>query len=365
MKVCIDGIGVVGGFGCGVSALHKALLRADVGVGFVSDAPHSGEGSSPVYLANTAGLDNYIPKKALRRVDHFSKLALLGACLALDDAGQLTTPKERLGLIVATGYGPAKTTFAFLDSVILDGDSLASPTHFSSSVHNAAAAHLSILLKVTGPSLTVSQFEMSFVSALLAARQWLEEGRVDAVLLGAVDEYCQVLGYCWQRFNGKNPGKRMRPLDFSAQTAIPGEGAVFFYLSKDECGPSSGRYARVREASMGRISDASLVIPTDTPTIIGADGHRQCGKAYDRIFAKEHTVAAYAALFGSLPVGQGFDVAVAALTLQKNTLFQQPDKHPDQTTFRLITQHAQCPWGAIRCFKFGADREFGMIALEL
>jgi 3-oxoacyl-[acyl-carrier-protein] synthase II len=73
------------------------------------------------------------------------------------------------------------------------GDACASPTLFSNSVHNAAAGHISIMLGLDGPCLTVSQFEMSGPSGLLSAIQWLKEERVEQVLLGAVEEYCDVL----------------------------------------------------------------------------------------------------------------------------------------------------------------------------
>ena len=101
----------------------------------------------------------------------------------------LAESRERLGVIIASGYGALKTTFAFLDSYLDFGYACSSPTHFSNSVHNAAAAHVSMQLQATAPSLTVSQFEMSTASALLTAAQWLAERRVERVLLGAVDEH--------------------------------------------------------------------------------------------------------------------------------------------------------------------------------
>lgn len=364
MNISIDGLGTVGGFGQGAAALLDALGQAEVEPSTVDVRVPSGGVRIPVYLADTTALEDYIPKRALRRVDHFSRLALLGACLALEDAGRLEGEMGRLGVIMTSGYGPARTTFAFLNSVIQDGDSLASPTHFSSSVHNAAAAYLSILLKATGPSLSVSQFEMSLVSGLLTARQWLAEGRAEAVLLGAVDEYCPVLGYCWQRFFGNNPDGGIDPLDFSAQTATPGEGAAFFFLTTAEESRSPTRYAQVAEASMGRFANAGFDLPADVPLILGADGHRQCGKRYDSLLSSQHTAAAYAPLYGSLPAGQGFDMAVAALSLKTGTLYRQPGREARPGTFQTITHQTPCVSDAVRCLKLGANREYGMIVLQ-
>ena len=154
----------------------------------------------PVFLCDTSALEGFIHKKALRRVDHYSSMAVLGSYLALEDAGMLQINHQKMAVVIATGYGATRTTFSFLDSIFADGDACASPTLFANSVHNAAAAHISILLKARGPNLTVSQFELSVPSALLSACQWLEGRQIDAVLFGGVDEYCDVLGYSWQRF---------------------------------------------------------------------------------------------------------------------------------------------------------------------
>ncbi len=363
-KLHIHGIGAVAGFGQGQTALLAALDRGVTDPCTV-DIPFF-RAKRPLFalLADTSGLEGFMSKRELRRADHFSRLALLGACLALEDAGQLEGAKNRLGVIIATGYGPTRTTFTFLNSVINDGDALASPTHFSSSVHNAAAAYLSMLLNITGPCLTVSQFEMSFGSALLTAKQWLLEKRVDTVLLGAVDEYCDVLGYCWWRyFNGYSEGE-MRPLDFSAQTALPGEGAAFFVLSDEAGGQFEESNVCIHDVSMGSIQDPGFFLPTDAPLFLGADGHRQCGKGYEAILTKQHTVAAYSPLYGSLPTGQGLDMAVAALSLKTGIIFKQPGKELKHIPLHTITRQAVCASNGIRCLKLGSNQEFGIITLQ-
>jgi 3-oxoacyl-[acyl-carrier-protein] synthase II len=197
MEMYIKGLGVVGCFGSGAGDLAACLEKGTPPL--IAKVSASG----PAYLAETSKLETFVPKKSLRRIDHFSQMAALAACLAVQDAGEPSSGTGLTGLIVCSGYGAAQSTFSFLDSVINDGDACASPTLFSNSVHNSAAGHISILLKMEGPCLTVSQFGMSVHSALLIARQWLHEGRADQVLFGAVDEYCNVLGYCRRRFFGK------------------------------------------------------------------------------------------------------------------------------------------------------------------
>lgn len=329
-RISIQGMGTVGAFGCGIDAYESALESFSQGV---CPKPASVEGM-PVFLADDEPLKEFMPPRQLRRIDHFSRLALLGAFLALKDAGRLDAERieagrieanrERMGVVVATGYGATATTFKFLDSLIDDGDVCASPTAFSSSVHNAAAAYLSMVLKAQGPSLTVSQFGVSVHSALLTAMVWLEEGRTESVLFGAVDQYCDVLGYCWRRFFGRpNPGGA-KPLEFDRQTAIPGEGAAFFLLTKGE-GRGPG-YGFIASATMGnaKLSDwadrADPALPDSDAVILAADGHSACGPQYAE-YAKAHNKLCLSPLYGSAPMGAAFDMAAAALAVKRKTIW--------------------------------------------
>ena len=325
MRLAIQGVGILGGFGCGIEALRTSLIDQTCRVQSVSIKTAQGLRDQPAFLADTDKLDDFVNKKALRRVDHFSKMALLGSFLALEDAGQLEGDRQRMGMVIATGYGASRTTFAFLDSFINDGDQLSSPTHFSNSVHNAAGANISMLLNITGPALTVSQFEMSVPSALLAAGTWLEEGRVDSVLLGGVDEYSEILGYCYNRFFGNQGtgGKNLNPLNFHLQSAIPGEGAAFFLLTRSEEEDQSP-YGLIENTELGRFAGDKLEIPEETLLFIGADGHKRCGSHYAHYLPEKASMACYTPLYGSLPVGPAFDLAIAALSLKNKKVFPSP-----------------------------------------
>ncbi|MBQ1609683.1 MAG: beta-ketoacyl synthase chain length factor, partial [Elusimicrobia bacterium] len=137
---------------------------------------------------NIAGLEKDFELKKIRRMDFFSKLALKSAVNCLKIADIRLEENKNIGLIIATGYGPVKKTCDFMDSIIDFGDECASPNAFSSSVHNSALTTISRLLNIKGPSLTVSNLDSSFQSALAIAQTWLSCGTADKVLVGAVDE---------------------------------------------------------------------------------------------------------------------------------------------------------------------------------
>ena len=355
MGIYINGIGVAGGFGSGVEDMLASLEKG------ASPLKAQGGDNGHAYLAETSKLEAFVPKKSLRRIDHFSQMAILGACLAAQDAGSPSLGTGRTGLIVCSGYGASQTTFSFLDSVINDGDACASPTLFSNSVHNSAAGHISILLKLGGPCLTVSQFEMSVHSALLTAQQWLHEGRVDQVLFGAVDEYCDVLGYCWRRFFGEDDIGIMTPLSQERQSAMPGEGSAFFLLSKDK--REKSRYGAVVDVRTGRLEDKGINFSGDAIYFLGADGHKGCDRLYTEMIPRGIEAACYSPLYGSLPIGPAFDMAIAALSIRERRIFASPESVADQEGLRIIRNSSVMTPESIACLKLAKEDEFGLITI--
>lgn len=287
----VQGLGVAGGFGCGLEAMELGL-RGNEPQPTEAVLRGAGKGKAPlVLMTDLTPLQQYASKRDLRRLDRFSRLALLGGRCCLEDAGIAPGELQDAGLILASGYGATATTFAFLDSCIDDGDALASPTHFSNSVHNAAAAHLATHLDLRGPCCTVSQFEHSFAMALTTARAWLQEGRVQRVLLGAVDEICDVLAYCHARIVPKFDG------------ALPGEGVCFFLLGLQPGSDGPGVC----------FADAALQA-TQEP--LHADFFIQAAACTQGSQGVNH-----GALYGAMPCGQALDAAVAVLCLRKGEFF--------------------------------------------
>ncbi len=320
--LAIQGLGIVAGFGCG----NKAALRAiENGSGpniSMQVQTQDGVFDYPVYTADPSPLKEFIAPKKLRRVNKYSRLAALSASLALQDAGYDTPPRNaNIAVIVASGYGASTTTFKFLDDIILEGDEFASPTQFSNSVHSSAASHITILLQIQGPCLTVTQFEMSPVVALLNAQTWLREKRVDAVLLGGVDEINPVLLYCYQNLWKTQIPKAIEPLNFQKQTAIPGEGAAFMLLTRDK--GQSPKYGYINEVFWEKVS--AFKWPKDNTVIMAADGHRVCGHGYTKILQRtdKHNIKTFSTITGSMPSGQMFDIVLASLASRNRLL---PDK---------------------------------------
>ncbi len=361
MGMNIMGIGVVGGFGCGIESLADCLNSGSLPKTCNQTASDS-DYFYPSYIADTSCLTEFVSKRELRRIDHFSQLALTGAFLSLKDAGIDKLESKETGLIICSGYGSSRTTFSFLDSLIDYGDQCASPTLFSNSVHNSAAGNISIFLNLSGPSLTVSQFELSVHSALISASIWLNEGRVDQILFGAVDETCDVLKYCYNGFFGKRGDISLTPLSPLYQSAIPGEGAVFLLLSKDK--PSTKNYGYIDLVQTGSTHEIRKYIPADSYYIVNADGHMECDSLYAEIIPEGSAISCFTPVYGSMPTGPAFDLATAAICFSKGRIFPSTDAVKDASYFQVNKNGNPVNKKNISCIKAGRHGESGIINIS-
>jgi 3-oxoacyl-(acyl-carrier-protein) synthase len=185
MLVAVEGYALLGSFGCGAADLIEAI-EENKGQAHLTVQPS--EGLFPFLpKTDTSKLTEFFTQRALRQIDHFTRMALLCVSMALKEAPALNEA-DTTGIILATGYGAAGPTFDFMDSVLQYGEDMASPLAFSHSVQNIPAAIIARQCGFVGPCMTVCQPEGAFAAALTVASLWLEQEAVQRVILVGVDE---------------------------------------------------------------------------------------------------------------------------------------------------------------------------------
>ena len=350
MGLSILGIGTVSALGSGVQTLREGLQRKvkpNIEKKLIPTV--NGDQVLPIYQPIPNGLDRFIPKRALRRIDQFAQQALLSTHLAIEDAEIEFEDKSRVGIVFGSGYGPTRTTFKFLDNIIDDGDIGASPTHFANSVHNALASQISIFLGLTGPCSTVTCFEHTLSNVLITAQDWLDQNIVDHVLVGLGDEYCDVLGYASIGIDSSK-GKELKPLNYMDCTFLPGEGHITFLISNDKTGQPT--YATISEIQIRKNIDDTNKIIYDDPIIINAMGKLNQGKTFSKL--KQNRVNSYTELYGGMPISGAFDMAVACLSLKDKKLYPMPGSNINKTVLE----------NSITCLEYCQDEEFNIYKFE-
>jgi 3-oxoacyl-[acyl-carrier-protein] synthase II len=278
----------LGSFGVGLNALRDALVHP------VKSFFADGRAAS----ADTSRLKDIFPAKSLRHMDHFTRMGLYAAANALKDSGlKMEDCRERTGIVMATGYGPAAMTFDFLDSILVNGEGMASPLSFSTSVQNIPAASIAMRLGLIGPCATVCQLDCPVTYALQLTWCWLEEERVDRVLLGAVDEHTPVLAAISGRIAGERASRQ------GIRAGLPlAEGAAFFCIE--------------RSTEQGRHRGFLEILTDDPPQgdFIEESGQRRLfcsGKVPLSFFAAKPQSHVGERTYGNLPVAQAFDIILA------------------------------------------------------
>lgn len=291
----IQGIGMISALGRGIDTLQGALENGPAEPSRI-EVPFQNQ-PFPVYLAAKETLKDSVLLRGARRADRFSKMATLAACDAVRHAGVELNP-QRTGIVLGTAFGPHPTVFSFLDDILEFGDAGVSPTLFSHSVHNAAASYISVALGLAGPATTITAFADPFRQSLQVAQNWLDQGVCDSVLVGAVEECGTVLDYVVSQ---KLTIADDRMVPFFAEDGpkvIPGEGAVFFLLSRD-----SGLVSLTMDEDAESVPDLWIIdfesthVPKSAPT--GCWSH----------------------LIGSSPLSAAVSCAAGTLMIQKKRVY--------------------------------------------
>ena len=332
----VRGIGLICAQGAGVGALEAALRR-----------PFEPPASFEADLA--AAPDRALLKK-IRRADKFSKMVVVAARGAIADAGVDVATGGSLGIIVATSNGPHVTAFGFLDEILQYGDANVSPTKFSNSVHNASAGYVAETVGADCVTLSITGFYHSFHRGLEIARAWLREERCARVLVGAVEQYGELLRHVCDRKLTSAAGRRIQPFSFAAPVQCPGEGAAFFLL---EPPGGAGGYCEIGEKGDGGCDLA----------ILDADGLLPNEEGYLRQVAAGTELAAYSPLFGSMMTGTALNCAVGALMIRNQERFASPvaDGAGD---LNICREARSAPVRRIRCIRLGCRDEVDEVVLK-
>ncbi len=354
----IAGIGLVSTRGRGVESLIQALekgWRAPVEVAL----PGANPGKVLAYPVSAETLSDKVVLNKARRADRFIRMSVLAAVDAVQDSGIGTSlEKSRLGIIVATALGPHVTTFGFLDGIIDFGDAAVSPTAFSHSVHNAAASYIAMTLEARGPTLTVTHFDFAFHQAVLLAQTWINDGRCDSVLVGAVDELGSVMQVVCGQMLATAVDGRIKPFACSAAPqSVPGEGAAFFLLTRDPVGRSYARMATLLPDGVGVMPGPRAV------QILDACGMAKNEEGYLRAVIPGVPVAGYAPLFGSQLTGTAFHAAVAAVMLKNQMQYASPVlDNPHGLNLCSETKSAEIE--SVYCTRLDCAGQVGTLVIE-
>lgn len=145
---------------------------------------------------------DYMKHARLRRSAPVTRFAIHAAVEALgaEKFALAQSGAFRLGVIFCTMSGCVQFSRRFYAEV-LENPMLASPILFPETVYNAPSSHLSALLSSSEINYTLVGDAAQFVRGIGLARQWIEDGLVQACVVVAAEELDWVSDEAWMLFH--------------------------------------------------------------------------------------------------------------------------------------------------------------------
>lgn len=223
--------------------------------------------------------------RRLGRLDPLSIYALAAANEALAQAGLAGDPvlAERTAILMGSGSGGNATIDTAYERLFAKGQAKVHPQTIPSSMLTAPAAHISMLLGVHGPALSVSSACASSAHALGEAMHMIRSGRSDVVIAGGT-EACISQGSwtAWQSL-GVMATDTCRPFSRDRQGLVLGDGAAVLVLESEDHARARGATLLGRLAGYGASSDAAHMTAPDVEGMTTAirRAHEDAGLAAD------------------------------------------------------------------------------------
>ena len=258
-RVVITGLGMISPWGRGKAAALEALRQARSGIRAITSIDASS------FNCRIAGEVPAEAHEGLHRGhDRFTRLALIAAEEAAEEAGALGVAPERVGVIIATGLGGCETLDASYRRLYGEGGRIP-PMGIPMSMYNAAAAAVSMKLGAKGPAYSVVSACASSAHGLGLALQAIRAGHADAVIAGGTDapltpgvirgwEALRILA-----IDNEHPEEACRPFSADRKGLVLAEGAAVFVLEREESARRRGARVLAEVAGFGATSDAGHI----------------------------------------------------------------------------------------------------------
>ncbi|MFT5000636.1 MAG: nodulation protein E [Planctomycetota bacterium] len=264
-RVVITGQGTINALGANVPSTKTAMERGECGISALDFKDV--DRLSIKIGAQISGYDSsgYFNRQQLSLYDPFTQYALIAAQEAVEQSGLTITDQasQRMGVVLGTAGGGLQTQDENFRAVYKDQKNRVHPFVVPRLMNNAAASHVSMTLKITGPVYSVATACASSNHAMGQAFHMLRSGSVDVMLTGGSESMLSFGGIkAWEGLRVmSNDG--CRPFCASRNGMVQGEGAAVFVFETLDHALKRGADILAEVAGFSMTSDASdIVMPS-------------------------------------------------------------------------------------------------------
>ena len=265
-RVVVTGLGTVNPLGKDTSTFWQRVQAGESGIGPVTRFDASDFSSRIAGEIIDFNDRHVLESRESRRMDLFSRYAIVAAMQALADAGldADALDPERIGVLLGVGFGGMDTLELEFRHLFARGPKGVHPLLVPKMISNIAAGHIAIRIKAYGPSYTVVSACASANDAIGESYRWIKDGATDIMLSGGTEAPVSALalaGFCvLQAVSTKyndDPARASRPFDGGRDGFVLGEGAGILVLEELQHARRRGAPIYAELAGYGATCDAN------------------------------------------------------------------------------------------------------------
>ena len=265
-RVVITGLGTVNPLGTDTGTFWQRVQAGESGIGPVTRFDASDFSSRIAGEIPDFNDRHVLESRESRRMDLFSRFAIVAAMEALGDAGIDTDDldPDRIGVLLGVGFGGMDTLELEFKHLFARGPKGVHPLLVPKMISNIAAGHIAIRIRAYGPSYTVVSACASATDAIGESYRWIKDGATDIMLSGGTEAPVSALalaGFCVlqavsTKFND-DPARASRPFDGARDGFVLGEGAGILVLEELEHARRRGAPIYAELSGYGATCDAN------------------------------------------------------------------------------------------------------------
>ena len=262
-RVVVTGMGVISPIGNNVEEFWKGIVEEKIGFAPITSFDTSNYKCKLAAQVKDFQPEEYMDKKAARRMEPFCQYAVAAAGEAIRDAGLVMEQEDpyRVGCAIGSGIGSLQAMEREHIRLLEKGPSRVAPMLVPLMISNMAAGNVSIVYGLKGKSINVVTACATGTNSIGEAFRTIQYGDADVMVAGGTEGSVTPIGIAgFQALtalsDSEDPARCSIPFDKDRNGFVMGEGAGVVVLEELEHALARGAHIYAEVLGYGCSSDA-------------------------------------------------------------------------------------------------------------
>lgn len=262
-RIVVTGMGAITPIGNSVEDFWKGIKEGKCGIDNITQVDVTDYKVKLAAEIKDLNVEDYMDKRAAKRLDRYSQLAMIATKEAMKDSGITSenTDMNKLGVVIGTGIGGLRTIEEQTKTIVNKGPDRVSPMYIPMSILNMAAGNVAIETGAKGESLSVVTACATGTHCLGEAYRLIKHGYQDAVIAGGTEGSITetgLAGFTNIKALSQSTDKNRASIPFDKERSgfVMGEGAGILILEELEHAKNRGAKIYAEIVGYGASSDA-------------------------------------------------------------------------------------------------------------